>query len=86
MRSTPVRDSHWLRDNVRVVFAVVITAAAVLVAGFFIRAYQTSQGDEQICAEVEELRMNIRDFLELESELSDELIQRYFGPVDCSGL
>lgn len=67
----------------KLLVAAVVVAGLVLVCFIGWRAYVNTTRSDAICGEVEDLRMNIRDFLQDETGVPDKTINKYFERVDC---
>lgn len=50
-----------MRRHVRPLGAAVVLAAVILVAGFFFRAWQTGEADDQLCSALRTIILEIRD-------------------------
>jgi hypothetical protein len=70
--------------SVFVLLALLIVAAQTI--NFYVIRHERERQLRHLCAEVDQVRMGIRDFLEQRTEVPDSQINRYFAKVDCDGL
>lgn len=88
--ATPVREQiegHRSLPTFRFVVGLFLVLSVAFVVGqaatFYKIGNERQKQLNELCSQVEGLRMNIRDFLDERSSTSDKLIREYFDRVDC---